>query len=52
MKEKRPSNRSLILVYNADSGFFNALADSAHKLLSPSTYDCRLCALTYGAIQM
>ena len=47
-----PPERSLLLVYNADSGFFNALTDSAHKMFSPSTYECRLCALTYGAVQM
>ena len=37
----------LIFVYNADSGLLNAVLDSAHKLLSPSTYSCSLCALTY-----
>jgi hypothetical protein len=42
----------LVLVYNADSGFFNALADSAHKLFSPSTYNCRLCKLTFGLRRM
>lgn len=39
---------ALIFVYNADSGLVAALFDSAHKLLSPSTYDCQLCALTHG----
>jgi hypothetical protein len=24
------------------------LFDSAHKLLSPTTYDCQICALTHG----
>lgn len=38
----------LVFVYNADSGLMAALFDSAHKLLSPSTYDCQLCALTHG----
>jgi hypothetical protein len=52
MTEKPPPNRSLILVYNADSGLFNALTDSLHKLLSPSTHECRLCALTYGVVGM
>jgi hypothetical protein len=42
----------LILVYNADSGFFKSIKDSLHKTLSPSTYKCRLCALTYGTIRM
>ena len=39
----------LIFVYNADSGTINAALDAAHKLLSPSTYQCKLCELTYGA---
>ena len=41
-----------IFVYNADKGFFNALADSAHKILSPSTYECQLCQLTHGSFGM
>lgn len=40
--------KNLIFVYNADSGKFNALTDSLHKLISPDTYDCRLCELTHG----
>ncbi|MFD0864010.1 GTPase [Sungkyunkwania multivorans] len=39
----------LIFVYNARSGALNALMDAGHKLFSPSTYPCSLCALTYGA---
>lgn len=42
----------LIFVYNADSGLFNALADWAHKILSPETYACRLCAVTYDNFGM
>lgn len=38
---------TLIFVYNAESGFFNTLTDAAHKILSPQTYRCSLCALTY-----
>jgi hypothetical protein len=44
--------RSLIFVYNGDTGFFNTVADIAHKLLSPSTYPCKLCAITHGVIRM
>jgi len=44
--------KTLIFVYNADSGFFNALTDSAHKLISPQSYDCQLCALTHSAWSM
>jgi hypothetical protein len=43
----RPAPR-LLFVYNADSGFFNLVADVAHKLLSPETYRCQLCALTHS----
>ena len=43
---------TLILVYNADGGVFDALGDTAHKILSPSTYPCSLCALTYGPFTM
>jgi len=42
-------NQKLIFVYNADAGFRNALLDGAHKILSPSTYQCSLCNITYGA---
>ena len=38
----------LIFVYNANSGKLNAILDGLHKIVSPSTYDCNLCAITYG----
>jgi hypothetical protein len=38
----------LVFVYNADSGMFNTLADIGHKIFSPETYACDLCALTHG----
>jgi len=38
----------LLFVYNADSGLFNTATDIAHKILSPETYACQLCALTHG----
>ncbi len=40
----------LIFVYNANGGLLNSLFDAGHKLLSPNTYACNLCALTYGAL--
>ncbi len=46
------SRRRLIFVYNADSGLFNTLTDAAHKLLSPQTYACNLCAITHTPITM
>ncbi|MBT8257989.1 MAG: GTPase [Bacteroidia bacterium] len=39
---------TLIIIYNANSGKTNAILDVAHKWISPGTYNCRLCSLTYG----
>ncbi len=47
MKENAP--QKLIFIYNAETGFRNQIWDGAHKILSPSTYTCNLCALTHGA---
>lgn len=38
---------SMLFVYNANSGFLNGLMDVGHKLISPATYSCKLCALTH-----
>lgn len=38
----------LIFVYNAEGGRWNAAKDTLHKMFSPSTYPCSLCAITYG----
>jgi len=46
--EKSPLQK-LVFVWNADSGLRNLIIDGAHKILSPSTYACSLCSLTYGA---
>ena len=43
---------ALVFVYNAESGLFNTLSDVAHKLLSPQTYACNLCALTHTTFGM
>lgn len=40
----------LIFVYNAKSGVAQALMDSVHKMVSPETYDCNLCAITFGLV--
>ncbi len=45
-------NRTLLFVYNADSGMFNTLSDMAHKVFSPRTYSCNLCALTHSTFSM
>jgi hypothetical protein len=38
----------LIFVYNANSGAVSAILDGLHKIVSPSTYDCNLCTITFG----
>ena len=42
----------LIFVYNAKPGIAAGIMDSIHKTLSPATYPCDLCAITYGALRM
>lgn len=42
----------LIFVYNADSGFVNTLLDIGHKIVSPQTYACNLCAITHSTFSM
>ena len=44
--------RRLLFVYNADGGLLPGLKDLFHKILSPATYPCSLCAVTYGATSM
>ena len=46
------SNETLIFVYNAESGLLNTLGDISHKILSPATYNCPLCALTHSYFSM
>jgi hypothetical protein len=43
---------TLFMVYNANGGILSALGDMVHKIVSPSTYPCSLCALTYGPFSM
>ena len=42
----------LLFVYNADGGVVERTLDYLHKLTSPATYSCSLCALTYGTLGM
>lgn len=42
----------IIFVYNAEAGFLNGMMDSVHKIVSPSTYECSLCAITHGSFTM
>jgi hypothetical protein len=45
-------DNTIVFVYNADSGLFNTLIDTAHKILSPDTYECNLCAMTFSGLGM
>jgi hypothetical protein len=45
--------KKLVFVYNAESGgAFTALKDTLHKTFRKSTYECNLCAVTFGAFGM
>lgn len=52
MMTSRKITGKLVFVYNADSGAFNLLTDIAHKIFSPETYSCNLCALTHSNFGM
>ena len=39
---------TLLIAWNAHSGWQHAVMDSLHKWISPQTYSCKLCQLTYG----
>jgi len=46
-------SRKLIFVYNAESGgFLTGIKDTLHKSFRKSTYECNLCAVTFGAFGM
>ncbi len=47
---KKKTQQKLIFVYNANSGARNTVMDSMQKVFSPSTYDCKLCDITYGVV--
>ena len=41
----------LLFIYNANSGKISTALDIAHKLISPKTYQCNLCALTHSTFK-
>jgi hypothetical protein len=42
----------LVFIYNADSGPISLIKDFFHKVLKPSTYECNLCAVSFGNFSM
>ena len=45
-------SKKLIFIYNSKSGLINSGIDYIHKIISPKTYNCNLCALTYDNFGM
>ena len=41
------NKRKLIFIYNAKGGKWNYIVDTLHKYISPKTYECKLCQITY-----
>lgn len=46
------SAKEIILVYNAYGGIYPGAADFLHKIISPSTYPCNLCYISFGTFGM
>ena len=42
----------LIFIYNASNDYLSIAFDFTHKIISPKTYECSLCKVTYGAFKM
>ena len=49
MAKRRPE---ILFVYNVDLTPFALLSDFVHRIVSPETYPCRLCDLTYDRFTM
>ena len=44
------SQDTIYFIYNAKGDVFSVIGDFFHKSLSPKTYPCKLCDLSYGPI--
>ena len=44
--------KKIIFIYNANSSLFSTITDTIHKTVSPATYQCNLCRITYGTLTM
>ena len=49
---KLREDEKLIFIFNADSGAINSMKDFFHKMIKPSSYQCNLCAVTFGSFGM
>jgi hypothetical protein len=50
--EENKKNEKLIFIYNASNTPLSVSLDFIHKIVSPSTYQCSLCKVTYGNVSM
>lgn len=41
-------SKKILFIYNANSDTGSKMLDFAHKIMSPATYNCALCSLTFG----
>ena len=44
----KDESKNIIFIYNSKSGLTNSIIDLFHKAISPNTYECNLCSLTYN----
>src|SRR5690606_14630720 len=44
--------KELIFVYNANSDLISRMIGFSHKIISPQTYPCKICSLTWGSMKM
>ena len=42
------SPKKIIFIYNASDNLSSVMFDFIHKIISPNTYQCSLCKITYG----
>lgn len=49
-KKVAETKTELVFVYNADSTLFAVASDFVKKIVAPSTQECNLCKITYGAL--
>lgn len=43
------SNFHIYFIYNANNDFLSIISDFIHKEISPKSYPCELCSLSYGS---
>ncbi|MFN0274284.1 MAG: hypothetical protein ACKVPJ_00940 [Chitinophagales bacterium] len=44
--------KKLVFVYNANADTKSTVSDFLHKIFSPETYPCQLCAITFNTFSM